>query len=658
MGIASDLILIIITSLGCALIARRLGQPLILGYIVAGILLGPSNPWMVSVNDPHEIEMLAEIGVALLLFVLGIEFSLNELRSVRRVALIGAPLQILATMAFGFAVGSFFDLPWKACMWLGAFFSLSSTMVVLKTMENQGVIGTLSSKVMIGILIVQDFALVPLIIILPEIGDLGAGMETLGWAFVKSAAFLIIMITLGRKAIPWLMHHIASWQSREMFLLCTCGIGLGIGYATHLAGLSFALGAFMAGLLLSESEYAHQVMSHVLPLRDIFALLFFASAGMLLDPRVLMTNTGMVVSLTVLLFLGKGAIFFIITRVFGYRNIVPLATSLTMWQVGELSFLLARAGLASGDLNQEQFNLYMAAAVVSMMLTPLASRLSTPIYSLRKRFISSPPYETANVNDDHLHDHVVIIGGGTIGSSVACIVRRFGKPYIVVENNFQHVERLKKDGHSVIFGDATMDVVLEATHIDQASIVLVTIPTFIASKDVTRMAREMAPEVPVIGRADGSNQMRDLAGMGMDVVVQPSLEAGLEFVRQALLHLGLPSAQVANFTDGVHRDLYAPLQEGDRDAELLHVLRHGGDLLDMRWLDINPDSPLAGKTIAESEIRQKSGVSVVAVLRLEGLIVNPEPDEPLLTGDMIAVIGRPAQYQDFRQEYFLKEATV
>ncbi|WP_018123212.1 cation:proton antiporter [Desulfovibrio oxyclinae] len=655
MGIAADLIIIILASLICAFAAKKLRQPLIIGYIIAGLIVGP-NTGGITVGNAHEIELLAEIGVALLLFVLGIEFSLSELKPVRLVSLVGGPIQIILTAIFGFGVGKLFGLSTNACMWLGAFFSLSSTMVALKTMENQRVLGTLSSKVMIGMLIVQDFALVPLIIILPEIGDLGAGLSRLGWAVIKSAAFLTVMIFLGRTAIPWLMHRIARWNSREMFLLSTCAIGLGIGYATHLAGLSFALGAFMAGLLLSESDYAHQVMSNILPLRDIFGLLFFASAGMLLDPAVILSNPGKIALITLLLFLGKGLIFFGVTRAFGYRNIVPLATALTMWQVGELSFLLARAGLSGGALSQADFALFMASAVVSMILTPLASRLAAPLYSLRKRFTSAPPYESINIQKARLNGHVAIIGGGTIGRAAAEILRRFGKPYLVAENNFRRVERLKKDGHPVIYGDATIDVVLEAMHLDRASVVLITTPAHMVSRTQAQMVRRMAPDVALIARAEDASNLRDLSSMGVNVVVQPSFEAGLEFVRQTLSRLDVPTSEINNFTERVHRDLYEPLREDCTSEDFGRIVRHGGSILELFWVDIPIDSPLVGKTIEEAEIRKRTGASVVAIMRIEGLVTNPDPDEKLLTGDMIAIIGRQAEFRKFGELYGTEKA--
>ncbi|MDH3394000.1 MAG: cation:proton antiporter, partial [Desulfobulbaceae bacterium] len=284
MGIAADIVTLVVVALLGALVAQRLRQPLILGYILAGIVVGPHTGG-ISITDSHEIELLAEIGVALLLFALGLEFSLAELKPVRKVALIGTPIQIILTMGLGYGIGRYLGLPIYQAVWLGALIALSSTMVVLKTMMNQGVMGTLSSRVMIGMLIVQDLAVVPLMIILPQMSDPQAGLPLLGIAVVKSAVFLFLMFYLGTRILPKLLAVVASWNSRELFILTITAIGLGVGYATYLFGLSFAFGAFIAGMVLSESDFGHQALSDIIPLRDIFGLLFFTSVGMLLDLR-------------------------------------------------------------------------------------------------------------------------------------------------------------------------------------------------------------------------------------------------------------------------------------------------------------------------------------------------------------------------------------
>jgi monovalent cation:H+ antiporter-2, CPA2 family len=275
MGIAA---IIVVAGLIGGLIMQRLGQPLIIGYILAGVAVGPFTGG-ITVSEVHEIELLAEIGVALLLFALGIELSLKELQPVRRIALIGTPIQILLAMGVGVGIGQLLGWTWLESIWFGGMISLSSTMVVLKTLMSQGRMGMLSSRIMIGMLLVQDLAVVPLMIILPQLGDLERGLSTLGFAAIRAAIFIIGMIFVGTRVIPYLMRIVARWNSRELFLLTVPALGLGIGYGTYLFGLSFAFGAFVAGIVLSESDYSHQALSDIVPLRDIFGLLFFASEG-------------------------------------------------------------------------------------------------------------------------------------------------------------------------------------------------------------------------------------------------------------------------------------------------------------------------------------------------------------------------------------------
>lgn len=324
MGITADIAIIVVAGLLGGLIAHRLRQPLILGYILAGVLVGPSVG-LLPISDVHEIELLAEIGVALLLFALGIEFSFRELQPVRYIALIGAPIQMALTVVLGLAIGHWAGWGWMASLWFGAFIALSSTMVTLKTLMSQGRMGTLSSRIMIGMLIVQDLAVVPMMIVLPQLADLEAGLPALGWAVVRSALFLGGMIFIGTRVLPWLMRIVARWNSRELFLLTVTAIGLGIGYATYLVGLSFAFGAFVAGMVLSESDHSHQALSDIIPLRDLFGLLFFVSVGMLLDPIFILNNLTLVATIVLMVTVGKGVIFAGLGRLFGYGNVVPLA---------------------------------------------------------------------------------------------------------------------------------------------------------------------------------------------------------------------------------------------------------------------------------------------------------------------------------------------
>ncbi len=344
MGIAADLSLIVVFGLLFGALAYRLGQPVMLGYIASGVLLGPHTGFL-SISDPHEIELLAEIGVALLLFAIGIEFSLKELRAVRRVAIFGTAVQMSLTLGFGTGLGLLLGFGLSEAIWLGALLSVSSTMVVLKVLASGGLTGTLSGRVMIGMLIIQDLAVIPLMIVLPQIGG-GGGFDPIPviLAIGRSALFLAILVVVAIRVVPRLMHLVASWNSRELFLLTVVALGLGLGYLSHLFGVSFALGAFVAGLVLSESEYGHQALSDVIPLRDVFGLVFFASVGILFDPHYFAANLVRVGSLVLVVMVFKALLFATVTRAFGYRNIVPIAAGLGLSQIGEFSFLLANLG--------------------------------------------------------------------------------------------------------------------------------------------------------------------------------------------------------------------------------------------------------------------------------------------------------------------------
>jgi CPA2 family monovalent cation:H+ antiporter-2 len=395
------------------LIAQRFKQPLIIGYILAGIAVGPYTGG-VTVTEIHNIELLAEIGVALLLFALGLEFSLKELQPVRYIALIGTPLQILLTIAYGFGIGQWLDWAWLPSLWLGALFALSSTMVILKTLISQGRLGTLSSRIMIGMLIVQDLAMVPMMIILPQLNELQGGLPLLEMA----ALILAVMILAGTRVIPHLLAYIAGWNSRELFLLAVTAIGLGVGYATYLFGLSFAFGAFVAGMVLSESDYSHQALGDIIPLRDVFGLLFFVSVGMLLDPAFLLANLGTILLVVLLVSVGKALIFGGLTHAFGYGNIAPLAVGLGLFQAGEFSFVLARVGLSTNSISADVYSLVLSTTIVTMVLTPFISGLTEPLYSLRKRWFKHEPLQTVHLPQVGLRDHVVIAGGGRGGQAV------------------------------------------------------------------------------------------------------------------------------------------------------------------------------------------------------------------------------------------------
>jgi monovalent cation:H+ antiporter-2, CPA2 family len=646
MGIASDIVIIVLAALIGAIVANRLKQPPILGYILAGVAVGPYTGG-VTVSEVHNIELLAEIGVALLLFALGLEFSLKKLKPVRSIALFGTPIQMGLTIAFGFAIGRWLGWEWILSLWFGALISLSSTMVILKTLMNQGRLGTLSSRVMIGMLIVQDLAIVPLMIILPQLNNPETGLTLLGFAALKAALFLAVMVLLGTRFLPLLMAYVVRWNSREIFLISITALGLGIGYATYLSGLSFAFGAFVAGMVLSESDYSHQALSEIIPLRDIFGLLFFTSVGMLLDPSFLLAHWRTILLLVALVALCKGAVFALMARMFGYGNVVPLALALGLFQIGEFSFVLARIGLSTQSISDEVYSLVLSMAVISMVLTPLISGLTAPLYSLRKRWFKHEPLLSVNIQESGLRDHVVIAGGGRIGSHVARVLQYLDIPHVIIELDYQAFEKARDAGFGVIYGDAGQFAVLEAAAIDRARLLLVTTPAVVVSQSIVQQARGINPSLEIVARSEGIEQMKALLRNGVNEVVQPEFEAGLEITRQVLVRFNIPVTEVLRYCSAVRKDLYGSLgQEGD-NHRTFDLLKNAGHLLDLHWLTLDEKSVLNARTIAELEIRAQTGVSVAGIMRDDTFHPNPGPEFQFVSGDIVAVLGSAEQFRRF-----------
>jgi CPA2 family monovalent cation:H+ antiporter-2 len=584
------------------------------------------------------------------LFALGLEFSLSELKPVRNIAVFGTPIQILLTIGYGYGIGRLLGWQQVPSLWFGALISLSSTMVMLKTLENQGRFGTLSSRVMIGMLIVQDLAIVPMMIILPELNEPKASLPILGTAAIKAAIFLLLMIFVGTKVIPWIMRYIARWNSRELFLLATTAMGLGIGYGTYLFGLSFAFGAFVAGMLLSESDYGYQALSDIIPLRDIFSLLFFTSVGMLLDPKFLLSNFKTVLLLVVLVMVGKGLIFGILSRLFQYRNIVPLAAGLGLCQVGEFSFVLGRIGIISQSISHDFYTLILTTTIITMLLTPFVSGLTASLYALQKRRAGSDnQVQKINIPESGFRGHLVIIGGGQVGKHVADVMHRVGIPFVIIELDHRRFERIKALGFPVIFGDAAQESILDAAKIDKAKLLLITTPVAILSQSIVDRVKQEKPDLKIVALAEELEHMQVFHDKGVYHVVQPEFEAGLEFTRQALLHLNLPIERIQQFTDEVRHNLYRPLYIADAEYANIAQLQNASRLLELTWITLEPKSPLVGVSIETSMIRSRTGVSVVGVLRRGILYPNPEPGFTFGEKDLVGVIGQNQQIEAFRE---------
>jgi K+:H+ antiporter len=558
-GIAGDFVLIVVAGLGGALVARALGLPLLVGYVAAGVVVGPHTAGP-TVANIHDIELLAEIGVALLLFALGLEISFRDLRPVRRIALIGGPLQIVLTALFGAWVArTAFDMPATDGVWFGAMVSLSSTMVVLKTLAADGTTATLASRVMIGLLVVQDLAVVPMLIVLPHAGDAGAAVSGIAEASLVAAAFLAAMVLVGTRLLPAMLRRVVRWGSRELFLVAVVAAGVGIGSLAYQLGLSFAIGAFVAGMVLSESELSHQALSDVAPLRDVFGLLFFVSVGMLFDPHFVMAHGAQVAMIVAAIVAGKSLICGSLARAFGYGNMAPWLIGLGLSQIGEFSFVLARAGRAGNFIAKDTYDLALTCTVLSMALAPLVFSGALPIARTWARLRRPSQLATVvQVPGATLENHVVVAGYGRTGRAVVDALQRAAVPYVVVELNHGALTHPLGQGVPVVWGDISSEDILRAARILHARMLVMAVPDWQAVRLGIERAKSLNPRLFVIARATVAGQVEKLR-LRADVVVQPEFEGGIEMVRRALAQCERTDAEIDRLTTDLRKALYDPL---------------------------------------------------------------------------------------------------
>jgi monovalent cation:H+ antiporter-2, CPA2 family len=646
MGIAGDIIIIILSGLVMGYISHLLRLPLILGYIISGIVIGPYTGG-ITVSNIDEISVLSEIGVALLLFSIGIDLSIKEIKEVKLIALIGTPIQLLVTGVYGYYIGNYFSFNNNASVVLGMVISLSSTMIVIKSLMNLGLISSLSGRVMLGILVVQDLAAVPLMIIIPQLKHLETSLNLLGFTLLKGIAVIFIIVVLGGKIMPIFLRTISRLNSRELFLLTITALGLGIGFFTHLAGLSFALGAFITGVVLNGSEYSHKAMSDIIPLRDIFGLIFFTSIGMLFDPVFFQSNIKIILLLVSLVILGKFIIFMIISRVFGYINVVPLAVGFGLSQIGEFSFVLAKLGLEEKLFDAKIFSIILSTSVLTLLISPFLLLLTSPIYSTFRRIFPLKITSITKQVKEETQNEIIIAGGGRVANSIAQVLHGLGFKFILIENDYKRFEVLKKKGFNCIFGDSSKEIILQFSNLSNAKLLIITVPIVEITKDIISVAKKINPNLTIIVRCNDIDELEDFYNLNISQVVQPEFEASLEMTRQALLHLEISVEAIQSYLDEVRRQKYT--LPTNKVSEYITSLNNASRLLEMYWFHIEKESILIGKKIGELALRKKLGITVIGVYRKNELIQNPDIDFSFEKDDMIALIGSKVGKEKFEE---------
>ncbi|MBU1105115.1 MAG: cation:proton antiporter [Candidatus Riflebacteria bacterium] len=528
-NIATDLILIILGGFIGGLLARALKQPLVVGYIFIGILLGP-NAGIVKVSEISNIEHLADIGASLLLFSLGMEFSLRDLRPIWRITILGTSIQVLITFIYGAGIAWYLGWNLLAALWFGGAVVSSSSALILRTLKSRNLKGTLSGRVMMGVSIMQDLLVIPLLILLVSLSKGNLTVSSIILPIVSSFLFLILIWALAELLIPRLLKKIASLRSPELFMLATISIGLGVGYVSHLFGLSTAFGAFIAGLVLSESDFGKKALSEMVPLRDLFGLLFFASIGMLCSPAFVASNFLLIFALVALFAGGKGLVLALVAHGYGYRRIIPLAMMLGMVPISEIAFVLARNALIFNAISNFEYQIMLNVVIVSMIIGPLTAAFASPVYNWFKRIRPEPEVESINFSEHGLVNHVVVCGGSRLSEYLAVELKQQNKPFVIIEPDYQSFLRFAGQGMAVILGEPEKAEMLSLAKIGCANLLIVEESGLIGARQVIREAKALRSDLRVLFVASSQEAFEQ---QGVQII-QHEKQLAVELARRAV----------------------------------------------------------------------------------------------------------------------------
>lgn len=544
--------------------ARLLRLPLLVGYLLAGVVLSPHTPGFVAAGE--SVQPVAELGVTLLMFAVGTHLSLGQLAAARRTALLGGGVQIGGTILLGLALGIALGWGFYGGIFLGSALALSSTAVMMRMLEERGELGTAHGTAMMSILVVQDLAVVVMVVLLPALASISAGgmgaLGTVAGSLLQAAASVGIALALAVRGVPALLDRVARTGSQELFLLVVVCVCLAAAYLARLGGLSLELGAFLAGMVVSESDYAHEVFNQVRPLRDVFASLFFVSVGMLLNPIWVMQNWPAVLLVVLAVVVGKGLIAGAAVWLAGAHGRTAVLSGLGLAQIGEFSVVLATIGIRRELIPEEISGVLLSGALVSILLTPFvfgnADRLYHRLNRIPRlsRLLNRPVPEMDAETPLDIQPQVVILGCGRVGRYVSDSLRAMEVPHVVVDYEANAVNRLRKLGVPIVYGDATSEVVLEKARPDEAKLAIVTLPEAAMTGIAVRMLRRLAPRLEIVARVHRGVDIPRVRAAGADAVIHAEFEAGTEMIRQGLDRLGFPDRKVDLYIEGVRQHRY------------------------------------------------------------------------------------------------------
>ena len=646
----NEIVIIFGLSITILFICHRLRVPTIVGFLVTGILTGPYGLGLIKAV--HEVEILAEVGVVLLLFTIGIEFSLEKLLQIKKSVLMGGSIQVSLTLFATLLIARQLGQSIGESTFMGFLIALSSTAIVLKLLQERAEVDSPHGRTTLGILIFQDIIIVPMILVTPLLagvtGDSGDSVPVL---IAKVIGIIGLVIVSAKWIVPQVLYQIARTRSRELFLLSVVVICLAAAGITSSVGLSLPLGAFLAGLIISESEYSHHALGNILPFRDVFTSFFFVSIGMLLDIGFLFRQPGTIALIALGVFVLKSIIATFATVLLGFPLRTAILVGLALGQVGEFSFILSKTGIEYGLLEGNIYQMFLAFSVLTMAATPfiitLAPRLGGIILRLplpKRLVLGFFPVSQTKVEDKK--DHLIIIGFGVNGRNVARAARGAGIPYAIIEMNPETVRSEQAKGEPIHYGDSTQEAVLQRANIKDARIVVAAINDPAATRRITEVVRRFNPKIHLIVRTPYLQEVKPLFELGADDVIPEEFETSVEIFTRVLAKYFIPRDQIEKLVTEVRSDGYEMFRNLSRASASFSDLKLELPNVDISAFRISQGSPLIGKTLAQIELRRRCGVSVVAIRRDAQILSNPGADTLLQSNDELFVLGPPEKIAD------------
>lgn len=645
-----DLVIILGFSIVVVFVLNRFKIPSILGFLFTGVLIGPHALSLIEAVE--QVEIISEIGVILLLFVIGMEISIKQLLSIKKTVFVGGSIQVGATVLVASSVYYGLGYPLNESVFIGFLFSLSSTAIVLKVFQDRNELDTPHGKNALAILIFQDLIVVPMMLLAPIMSgqseNIGASILSL---LIKASIVIVITIVSARYLVPKLMHIIAKTESKELFLLTTFAICFAVAFLTSEAGLSLALGAFLAGLIISESEYSHQATSTILPFRELFTSLFFISVGMLLDLSYFLNNLLIVILLVISVFVVKSIIAGLAIAVLKYPSRTVIITGVSLFQVGEFAFILSKVGIEYNLLTPSANQLFLSVSILTMLLTPFIIIFSEKIAFgvLRIKFLDNilknKSVET-KAQIDEVENHLVIIGYGINGSNLVKAAQYMNISYVVVELNAVTVREQKKNGIPIIYGDATEDHILESINLTKARALVIAISDTNATKTIMSKVRQMSHSLYTIVRTRYVKEIEELHALGADEVIPEEFETSIEIFTRVLHNFLIPQEDIEKFTNSLRSDNYSLFHKKSSFPRAYTLPEIPG--FNIISLSVKTDSgKILKKSIGDLDIRNKYGINILSIKRRDDFINIVKPSEKIRRSDILFVQGKQQNIDKF-----------